>query len=128
MGFGNVVKLTDFGWSIISARGVRRKTLCGTIDYLSPELITSREYDDKVDVWALGVLTYELIVNSPPFEEDSKDSTYKRIVSGDLKFPDTISSDAQDLIRKLLRHKAKDRISLQDVKRHPWILKHKSFW
>lgn len=128
MGFGNVVKLTDFGWSIISARGVRRKTLCGTIDYLSPELITSREYDDKVDVWALGVLTYELIVNSPPFEEDSKDSTYKRIVSGDLKFPDTISSDAQDLIRKLLRHRAKDRISLQDVKRHPWILKHKSFW
>lgn len=128
MGFGNVVKLTDFGWSIINARGIKRKTLCGTPDYLSPELLKSREYDDKVDVWALGVLAYELVVNRPPFEEDSKNSTYKRIVSGDLKFPDTVSSDAQDLIKRLLRHEAKDRIALQDVKRHPWILKHESFW
>lgn len=128
IGFDNVIKLTDFGSSIVSPRGTKRRTLCGTIDYLSPELITSREYDDKVDIWALGVLAYELVVNCPPFEEESKDLTYKRIVSGDLKFPDTVSSDAQDLIRKLLRHKAKDRISLQDVKKHPWVLKHKSFW
>lgn len=128
IGFDNVIKLTDFGWSIISPRGVKRNTLCGTIDYLSPELITRREYDDRVDVWALGVLAYELVVNHPPFEEDSKDITYKRIVSGDLKFPDTVSSDAQDLIMKLLRHKANDRITFQDVKKHPWILKHKSFW
>lgn len=128
IGFNNVIKLTDFGSSVVSPRGTKRKTLCGTIDYLSPELINSREYDDKVDIWALGVLAYELVVNCPPFEEESKDLTYKRIVSGDLRFPSTISSDAQDLIRKLLRHNAKDRISLQEVKRHPWILKHKSFW
>ncbi|QLQ81191.1 hypothetical protein HG537_0E05460 [Torulaspora globosa] len=128
IGFNNVIKLTDFGSSVVSPRGTKRKTLCGTIDYLSPELINSREYDDKVDIWALGVLAYELVVNCPPFEEESKDLTYKRIVSGDLRFPNTISSDAQDLIRKLLRHNAKDRITLQEVKKHPWILKHKSFW
>lgn len=128
IGFNNVVKLTDFGWSIISPLGVKRKTLCGTIDYLSPELITSREYDDKVDVWALGVLMFELVANAPPFEEDSKELTYKRIVKGDLRFPETVSSDARDLITRLLKLKAKDRISLRDVKRHPWILKNKPFW
>lgn len=128
IGFNNIIKLTDFGWSIISPRGTKRKTLCGTIDYLSPELLTSREYDDKVDVWALGVLAYELVANSPPFEEDSKDLTCKRIVRGDLRFPETVSSDAKDLISKLLRHRPKDRISLRDVKRHPWIMKNKPFW
>ncbi|CAR30973.1 hypothetical protein ZYGR_0P02770 [Zygosaccharomyces rouxii] len=128
IGFDNTVKLTDFGWSIINPRGTKRKTMCGTLDYLSPELIASKEYDDKVDVWALGVLTFELVVNSPPFEEDSKELTSKRIVRGDLKFPNHISSDAQDLITKLLRHNSKDRISLREVKQHPWITKNRPFW
>lgn len=128
IGFDNTIKLTDFGWSIINPRGTKRKTLCGTIDYLSPELITSKEYDDKVDVWALGVLAFELVANSPPFEEDSKELTYKRIVKGDLRFPNHVSLDAQDLITKLLRHNSRDRISLREVKQHPWITKNKPFW
>lgn len=128
IGFDNTVKLTDFGWSIINPRGTKRKTMCGTLDYLSPELIASKEYDDKVDVWALGVLAFELVVNSPPFEEDSKELTSKRIVRGDLKFPNHISSDAQDLIAKLLRHNSKERMSLREVKQHPWITKNKPFW
>lgn len=128
IGFDNIIKLTDFGWSIISPHGVKRKTLCGTIDYLSPELINLKEYDDKVDVWALGVLAYELVANEPPFEEDSKDLTCKRIVKGDLRFPSHVSLDAQDLITQLLRHSSKDRISLRDVKQHPWLVKNKPFW
>ncbi|SJM81779.1 probable Spindle assembly checkpoint kinase [Zygosaccharomyces bailii] len=128
IGFDNTVKLTDFGWSIISPRGVKRKTLCGTIDYLSPELINLKPYDDKVDVWALGVLAYELVTNAPPFEEDTKDLTCKRIVKGDLRFPSHVSSDAQDLITQLLRHNSQDRISLRDVKNHPWLVKNKPFW
>ncbi|QLG71053.1 hypothetical protein HG535_0B00910 [Zygotorulaspora mrakii] len=128
IGFNNVIKLTDFGWSVNNPHNVKRKTLCGTIDYLSPELICSREYDDKVDIWALGVLTYELITNSPPFEEDSDALTHKRIVKGDLRFPESVSSDARDLILKLLKHKPQDRILLKDVKKHPWILKNRPFW
>ncbi|CCC68533.1 hypothetical protein NCAS_0B04490 [Naumovozyma castellii] len=128
IGFNNVIKLTDFGWSIINPRGVKRKTLCGTIDYLSPEMIRSREYDDKVDVWALGVLTYELIVGSPPFEEDTKELTYKRILKNDIKFPETVSHDVKDLISKLLKYNPSERISMRDVMKHPWIIRNKPFW
>lgn len=128
IGFDNKVKLADFGWSILNPQGSKRKTLCGTIDYLSPEMIKPREYDEQVDVWALGVLTYELVVGVPPFEENSKEMTYKRILKGDINFPSSVSKDAQDLITKLLKTDASERISLAAAKTHPWILKNKPFW
>lgn len=130
IGFDNVVKLTDFGWSIISPKGIKRKTLCGTIDYLSPEIITSREYDDTVDVWALGVLIYELIVGAPPFEEESKEMTYKRIVRGTVFFPtdNHISEPVKDLIRRILVQDPKKRLSLQAIKDHPWIRMNRASW
>lgn len=128
LGFQNTLKLTDFGWSVTNLNNSRRRTLCGTMDYLSPELIKSREYDNKVDVWALGVLTYELLVGTPPFLEDSKEMTYKRIKRRDLKFPDHISSQARDIISKLLEYEPNARIALGDVKKHPWILKNRPFW
>lgn len=128
VGFDNVVKLTDFGWSIYNPNGSKRKTLCGTIDYLSPEMLKSREYDCQVDTWALGVLMYELIVGSPPFEEDTRELTYKRILSRNLKFPSVVSQDARDLISKLLQYEPQDRIALTSVKLHPWILRNKPFW
>lgn len=130
IGFDNVVKLTDFGWSIISPKGIKRKTLCGTIDYLSPEIITSREYDDTVDVWALGILIYELIVGTPPFEEESKEMTYKRIVRGTVLFPSekTISDPAKNLIRRILVQEPKKRLSLRAIKEHPWIQMNRPLW
>lgn len=128
IGFQNTLKLTDFGWSVISTTGAKRKTLCGTLDYLSPELVKYREYDEKVDVWALGVLAYELLVGAPPFEEVSKELTYKRIVRRDLRFPDQMSIDARDLIGRLLENDPSARISLKDVLSHPWIVKNKPFW
>lgn len=128
IGFNNVIKLTDFGWSIINPPENRRKTVCGTIDYLSPEMVESREYDHTIDAWALGVLAFELLTGAPPFEEEMKDTTYKRIAALDIKMPSNISQDAQDLILKLLKYDPKDRMRLGDVKMHPWILRNKPFW
>ncbi|AAS53273.1 AFL101Cp [Eremothecium gossypii ATCC 10895] len=128
IGFNNTIKLTDFGWSVITPKGSKRKTLCGTVDYLSPELIRSREYNEKVDVWALGVLTYELLVGSPPFEEESKELTYKRILKRNLIFPDHVDTEARHLISRLLEYDPGDRIPLKEVKKHPWIEKNKPFW
>ncbi|AMD21372.1 HER093Wp [Eremothecium sinecaudum] len=128
IGFSNTIKLTDFGWSVINNKGSKRKTLCGTVDYLSPELIKSREYDEQVDVWALGVLTFELLVGSPPFEEESKELTYKRILKRDLVFPDHVTPEARHLISRLLEYDPANRIPLKDVKTHPWVLKNKQYW
>lgn len=57
----------------------RRTTLCGTLDYLPPEMIEGRMHDEKVDLWSLGVLCYEFLVGKPPFEADTYQETYRRI-------------------------------------------------
>jgi serine/threonine protein kinase len=75
--------------------------MCGTLDYLPPEMIEGKMHSEKVDLWSLGVLCYEFLVGNPPFEENGTQATYKRIARVDLRFPDTISSDAKDLISKV---------------------------
>lgn len=57
----------------------RRSTLCGTLDYLPPEMIEGKTHDEKVDLWSLGVLCYEFLVGKPPFEAKSHEDTYRRI-------------------------------------------------
>lgn len=83
--------------------GVRRKTLCGTLDYLPPEMVEGHDHDSNVDVWSLGVLCYEFLCGVPPFEAEGHSETYKRILKVDLKFPPKlrISDGAKDLIGKV---------------------------
>jgi len=114
------LKISDFGWSV-HAPSSRRATMCGTLDYLPPEMINGDTHDERVDHWALGVLTYEFLVGSPPFEAQSNQDTYKRIVNIDLRFPSHVSSQARDLVARLLRKNPADRIALEDVLKHPWI-------
>ncbi|KAI9507245.1 kinase-like protein [Russula earlei] len=120
------LKIGDFGWSV-HAPSNRRTTLCGTLDYLPPEMVEGREHNEKVDYWALGVLTYEFIVGSPPFEEMSGyNATYKRIAKVDLRIPPKVSAEARDLIVNLLQYDPEKRLPLSDVRRHPWIVRHRA--
>lgn len=97
------LKIADFGWSV-HAPNSRRKTLCGTLDYLPPEMVQGLDHDSAVDVWSLGVLCYEFLFGQPPFEAEGHSNTYKRILRVDLRFPTEIpvSSGARDLIRKVV--------------------------
>ncbi|KAJ1911790.1 spindle assembly checkpoint kinase [Tieghemiomyces parasiticus] len=118
------LKIADFGWSV-HAPNSRRKTTCGTLDYLPPEIVEGRDHDEKVDLWSLGVLCYEFLVGVPPFEDlSSQQATFKRISRVDLKIPEHISPGATDLIRRLLKHNPADRLHLDQVLQHPWILEH----
>merc|ERR1711997_567182 len=98
--------------------------MCGTLDYLPPEMIEGNTHDDKVDLWSLGVLTYEFLVGKPPFEAESNNETYRRITKVDLRFPAYLSTEAKDLISRLLRKESSDRLTLEEVMKHPWILSH----
>ena len=69
LGYKGEIKIADFGWSV-HAPSSRRTTLCGTLDYLPPEMIENKDHDHSVDIWALGVLAYEFLVGSPPFEAE----------------------------------------------------------
>lgn len=109
----------------------RRSTLCGTLDYLPPEMVEGRDHDESVDLWSLGVLLYELVVGKPPFEvsakshqEDVYKETYTRIRKVDLKIPDFVSKEAQDLIKKLIQYKAANRLPLRKVLCHPYLKKY----
>ncbi|KAK4312589.1 hypothetical protein Pmani_015999 [Petrolisthes manimaculis] len=120
---GGILKMADFGWSV-HAPDERRATLCGTLDYLPPEMIEGRLYDEKVDIWALGVLCYEFVCGQPSFEATTKSETFKRIAHVDIRFPSFLTDNVQNLICKLLKYKPRERLSLEGIKEHPWIMKH----
>jgi len=122
LGVNGELKIADFGWSVHAPTN-RRQTLCGTLDYLPPEMIEGKEHDYAVDAWALGVLTYEFLVGNPPFEAQGHQETYRRISKVDLRFPSHISREAKDLMKKLLLKKPGSRLDLKKVLDHPFITK-----
>jgi serine/threonine protein kinase len=87
-------------------------------------MVEGRDHDSTADVWSLGVLTYEFLVGSPPFEAVGHRATYRRISNVDLKFPNTVSAGARDLIGRLLVKEQARRMKLVDVPKHPWIMHH----
>lgn len=101
LGIHGEIKISDFGWSV-HAPSNRRTTYCGTLDYLPPEMIVpgspGHSYDEKVDLWSLGVLTYEFLVGEAPFE-DSPVMTTRRITRADMKIPSFVSAVATDFIK-----------------------------
>ena len=73
--------------------------MCGTLDYLPPEMVETKDYDKKVDNWTVGVLCFELLCGKPPFESDNNQDTYQAIVNTKYSFPSVIKPLAQDLIK-----------------------------
>ncbi|KAM7470337.1 hypothetical protein LguiA_008520 [Lonicera macranthoides] len=118
-----VLKIADFGWSVQSKS--KRHTMCGTLDYLAPEMVENKAHDYAVDNWTLGILCYEFLYGSPPFEAESQVDTFKRIMKIDLNFPSTpqVSAEAKNLITRLLVKDSSKRLSLGKIIEHPWIIK-----
>ncbi|KAG8375627.1 hypothetical protein BUALT_Bualt10G0120000 [Buddleja alternifolia] len=118
------LKIADFGWSVHTFN--RRRTMCGTLDYLPPEMVESVEHDANVDIWSLGVLCYEFLYGVPPFEAKEHSDTYRRIIQVDLKFPPKpiVSSAAKDLISQMLVKDSSRRLPLHKLLEHPWIVQY----
>lgn len=84
-------------------------------------MIENKTHNAKVDVWALGVLAYELLVGKPPFEHSEYVDTYQHIVKVKFTFPDHVSSLARDFISLALQYDIRKRIHISDLVRHPWL-------
>lgn len=123
LGANGELKIADFGWSVHTPSS-RRSTLCGTLDYLPPEMIEGQTHDEKVDLWSLGVLCYEFLVGKPPFETQTHEETYRRISRVQYTYPPhiSVSAGAKDLIASLLKHNPMHRLPIQGVLSHPWVV------
>jgi len=125
VGASGELKIADFGWSV-HAPNSRRQTLCGTLDYLPPEMVSGKDHDQYVDIWALGVLCYEFLCGNPPFEAASHKDTYQRILRVEYTCPSHLSADVKDLLAKVLVKEPTKRLPLERMLQHPWILKNSS--
>lgn len=94
------LKLTDFGFAKIVE--TKTYTLCGTPEYIAPEIILNKGHSKPVDWWTLGILLYEMLVGIDPFNHDDPMMIYQNIIKGKIKFPKNINPDAKSLIKHLL--------------------------
>uniref|UniRef100_A0A665VCC7 non-specific serine/threonine protein kinase n=1 Tax=Echeneis naucrates TaxID=173247 RepID=A0A665VCC7_ECHNA len=137
------IKLTDFGLSKIGLMNMTTnlyeghmekdtrefidKQVCGTPEYIAPEVILRQGYGKPVDWWAMGVILYEFLVGCVPFFGDTPEELFGQVVSDEIIWPegdDALPPDAQDLITRLLRPSPLDRLGTggaSEVKQHPFF-------
>ena len=121
---GLVAKLTDFGWSNYMQEDEKRTTVCGTPIYLAPEIIKEEGHDEKVDIWCIGVLCFELITGNVPFQGSDIDTLKDNILHLKIAWPKDINIDAKNLIKKILKSDPSSRISLEEMLQHPFFTKY----
>ena len=112
------LKVGDFGLATkLDYDGERKKTICGTPNYIAPEVISRAGHSYEVDTWAIGIIIFTLLCGKPPFETKDVKTTYGKIKAADYSFPEhcKISKTAKNLIKKILVVEPKNRPSLKDI-------------
>lgn len=118
------VKLIDFGLSNIFYPPQKLRTFCGSPMYAAPELVQHHEYvGPEVDCWSLGVLLYFLVCGSLPFGGESYAELYQQIMRANYTLPPYLSAGCRDLIRHMLVSDPTKRFTIEEIVRHPWVMK-----
>ena len=119
-----VLKLCDFGWCT-KLNGGQRITFCGTVEYMSPEMVNKEEYSKEIDIWSLGILLYEMIHGHSPFKPDKPKFNMNDVIGNikikDLKFSKDISEECKELILHLLDRDTSKRYKIEDIYRSKFV-------
>merc|ERR1712232_567772 len=121
------VKLTDFG---LSKEGIEdnfsAKSMCGTPEYLAPEILDKKGHGKAVDWYSLGALTYEMLTGLPPYYTKDREKLFDRIRRGELSYPTYVTANAKDLLQRMLLRNPDQRLGggargQEDIKGHPFF-------
>jgi len=119
------IKIVDFGFAK-HTRGNDLDAICGTPDYVAPEILNRRHYGTKCDIWSTGVITFILLGGYAPFFDDNETELFNKIKRCEYRFDspfwDHISEEAKDLIRRMLTLNPNDRPTANDLLHHAWMV------
>lgn len=118
------IKITDFGFS--KEVPDVTWTLCGTPDYIAPEVVASKPYNKSVDWWSLGVLIFEMLTGYTPFYSQTHMKTYEKILRCEVQYPSYLSATVVNLLQSLITKNLSQRLGnlsggAADIKAHPWF-------
>ncbi|KAJ4953911.1 hypothetical protein NE237_030743 [Protea cynaroides] len=120
-GQGNL-KVSDFGLSTLSKPGELLSTACGSPCYVSPEVITSKKYDGAiVDVWSCGVILFELLAGSLPFDDRNLMNLYRKICRAEYTCPEWFTASQKKLLFRILEPMPKMRMTVAEIQEHEWF-------
>ena len=118
------IRITDFGLSKEQVEEDTVQSLCGTPEYIAPEILRKQPYGKVVDWWSLGTLIYEMITGLPPFYDSNRKIMFHRILSCPLQNSPYMSQEAFDICSKLLERDPTKRLGYngyEEIQNHPWF-------
>ena len=122
---GRSLKLIDFGLSVVWKPGQNLFKSYGTPCYMAPEIIKGASYQGAhVDIWSLGVALATMLTGSLPFQGAGDTELKKRILRGAFACPEHVSAEAKDLLHKMLHLNPEGRITIKEIRQHPWLKKY----
>ena len=126
----HILKIIDFGLSnYFYDKNKLLSTPCGSPCYASPEMVSGKKYNGfKIDIWSSGIVLYAMLCGFLPFEDKDNEILFKKIRKCKLEFPHHITLISKDLIKKILVTNPEKRISIKEIKRHPFFLKGKTIF
>ena len=126
LGKHNILKIIDFGLSNFCEVDNFLETPCGSPCYASPEMVSGKKYNGHIiDIWSTGIILFAMMCGYLPFEDQDNDILFKKILKCKIKYPEYLSDIVVDLMKKILVREPEKRITLNEIKLHPFYLKGK---